>query len=481
MRGIRGSLASVGAILALHPLAPAPAGAAEPWAQDPVYVYYGRGDCRGSELELQVWDRDREAWRPHPGHPRVPLDSCQLEDAGRLFNEIRARCVEPPDSDPPPAWVVGLDVFDPAVMETCAPHQLAGPQGDLELQVVTPEPGERVASPRMEVTIQGAVRMNGIEGSDYDLELVIDRSSPTHAGDADLLHAQLDAARALVETLAPRLGPVRIGIVAYPNLPPRPGSLAGAGARRVVPLTDDPARLRRGLAELAARGTSGFSTFGSAFDFATSELEGLYPGSGARARARKLLAIAANGSDERPFGHAAASDARFVSKLGERLQHARDHHLSVHLFALGGIAEALDPSLRELFERADARFDRVLRPALATAFFSRVSLPRVTEVVVANRTAGGQPLEARVEPNGRFDTTVAAATGVNRIWARATLSDGATTEREWAFEFDDRLVRERLLAAEREHMRRIRQKALDLRALWGNLPDTRDVAAPPPK
>ena len=62
------------------------------------------------------------------------------------------------------------------------------------------------------------------------------------------------------------------------------------------------------------------------------------------------------------------------------------------------------------------------------------------------------------------------------------------SEREWAFEFDDRLVRERLLAAEREHMRRVRQKRLRLEPLWDEeLPPPPEeigpdvAAAPPPR
>ena len=70
--------------------------------------------------------------------------------------------------------------------------------------------------------------------------------------------------------------------MSYPNMPPLPGSIGGTGARRVVPLTDDLAALQRGLRELQSRGVSGFQTFGSALDFAVSELEGRGRGAGAR-------------------------------------------------------------------------------------------------------------------------------------------------------------------------------------------------------
>lgn len=477
MRGFRCSLFLAGLLSVLWSAAPAAGGPS--WAADPVYVYYPRGDCRGEQLELQVWDRGDSAWRRHPAHARIALESCQLEDAGYLFNEIRSRCIER-GSDPPPTWVVGIDVFDPDVMETCAPRQLAMPVGDLQLHVVAPAPGERVAAPEMEVAIEGSVRMDGIDGTDYDLELVIDRSSGTREGGLDLLAAQLQAAGTLIERLAPRLGAVRIGIASYPNMPPLPGTSV-TGVRRVVPLTDDRAALLRGLREIQARGASGFQTFGSAFDFALAELEGGNRGSGARPRARKVLVIGANASGDGPFGQAAARDPRSLQHLDERLAHTRARHIALHLYALGGLSEELPAEMQQIFEGAEARFHRVLRPDFATGFFARVPLPVVARVEVANRTTGGGETLAQVTPSGRFATSVVASAGVNRLWARATLSDGATTEREWAFEFDDSIVRERLLMAEREHMRRVRAKRLELHPLWGELlpPEERDEAAPP--
>jgi hypothetical protein len=428
-----------------------------------------------------VWDRERSRWRTHPAHPRIALESCQVEDAGILLQEIRARCVEPAGSDPPPAWVVGVDVFDPQVLETCAPAPPPAKTGQLELHLLSPAPGQRLAEPRMEIAIRGSVRMDGIEGSDYDLELVIDRSERTRAGGVDLLAAQVQAARALILRLVPRLGAVRIGISAYPNMPPAPGTGA-TGARRVIGFSDDYAALDRALARLEAQGASGFQTFGSALDFAAAELDGRQPGSGARATARKVLVIAADASGGHPFGPAAAEDARYRTRLAEALQRVRASHASLHVFALGGIAEELAPELGALFERQRARFQRVLRPALATEFLSGVSLPRVTEVVVENRTAGSDVSPARLSPDGRFETTIATAAGRNRLWARATLSDGTRTERVWDFEFDDRVVKELLLAAEREHMRRVQQKHLEVRPFFdGVVPPLPEVGAAPPE
>lgn len=460
---------------------------ATPWADDPIQVYYPRRDCRGDWIELERWDREASQWRRHPAHDRIRVDSCQVEDAGYLLNEIRWRCVEPPESEPPPNWVVGLEIFDPDVMQVCGGPPPPEVWGDLELHVESPAPGERVSEPEMQVVVEGSVRMDGIDGTDYDVLLVIDRSQATGEGGADLLASQVEAGRALIEQLAPRLGPVRVGIVSYPNMPPAPGSPAGTAAFREIGLTDDAAALSRALDGVLRRGASGFQTFGSALQFALSELTGSARGSAARPRARKVLVMAADASGDRPFGRSAVADERFMQHLEERLESARRAHVSAYLFGMGGLSEELAPELAALLEQSDAHFHRVLRPSLDRPFFSVVPLPRVTKVVVENRTAGGGATPARVSPNGSFATTLVAAAGTNRVWARATLSDGETTEREWAFEFDDRLVRERLLAAEREHMRRVRQKRLQLEPMWDEeLPPppeeiAPDVAAEPPR
>jgi len=78
-----------------------------------------------------------------------------------------------------------------------------GPR-DLELLVKAPAPGERVAADHMQVEIQGHVRMDGLDGSDYDLLLLIDRSRAGRPGAPDLLAAQVQAARSLVAGLASR-------------------------------------------------------------------------------------------------------------------------------------------------------------------------------------------------------------------------------------------------------------------------------------
>jgi hypothetical protein len=425
------------------------------WAADPVLVFYPRRDCRGQQIELEVFDRETRAWKPHPVHPRVPVDSCQVEDAGRLFNEIRFRCEEPYGTEPPSVWVVGLNVFDPEQMERCTTTREQADTG-VELRVARPQRGQTVRNPTMEVAVEGSVQMNGLPGAEYDVVLALDRSEATRRDGLDLLEAQVEAAHAFVHELRPRLGDVRIGIVSHPNLPPLPGD-GGTGAHREIRLGDDPAKLDAALDALRARGASGFPTFLSAFEYGLRELDPAR-GLGARPHARKVLVLIASARGRLPFGPGADQDGTFRSRLLLQAERAREDGVALHLVGLGGLAEQNPAAIDAALERSAGTLHRVALPALSTPYLTAIPLPELREVWIANRSAGLQPRAATTTSDGRFSLTLPAAPGANRLWLRATLSDGAVAEREWEFRFDDSWVKERLLAAEAERIRRIKQE-----------------------
>jgi len=84
-----------------------------------VRVFYPRGDCSTGIIEVEIFDRASERWKPHPAHPRVPAGSCQSEDPGVLLHEIRIRCVDPEGTVGPSAWRVGFDVYKPRAAPDC--------------------------------------------------------------------------------------------------------------------------------------------------------------------------------------------------------------------------------------------------------------------------------------------------------------------------------------------------------------------------
>jgi hypothetical protein len=437
-----------------------------PWAHDPIYVYYPAGECDAEWIELEVWDRKRERWRRHPGHRRVPLGTCQVEDAGQLLNELRWRCIEPPDAQPPPVWVVGLDVFNPEVMQRCAVEDRVGGDDGIVFHLRSPSEDDTVTAPGFEVSVEGSVWLDGMEGDEYDVLLAIDRSESTQRDGRGLLTAQVAAAHALVDQLGPRLGKLRLGIYSFPNLPPLPGDGAQTGARPEQGFSADPAALHRALDRLAARRASGPQSFASGLDYGIRRLGTPLQGGGARPDARRVLVMLANAYEGRPFDPESERDPAQRARLAQRLARARDARIAVHLFAVGGLAEQLSPAMRALLEQAGARFHRVI----------------VESVSLANTSVGGAPQAATARPDGQFRGSLPVQPGPNRAWARATLSDGSSREHVWSFSFDASQGRERWLAKERERMERVRQeKQLELRGQETPLASETPEASPPPR
>lgn len=95
-------------------------GAADASTPDPVRVFYAGEPCDGDWIELEVFDRAAEAWMAHPEHPRVPVGTCQEENAGWLLNELRWRCVTPGGAAP---WR-NFQVFRPGALTRCAHEEI---------------------------------------------------------------------------------------------------------------------------------------------------------------------------------------------------------------------------------------------------------------------------------------------------------------------------------------------------------------------
>lgn len=423
------------------------------WAADPVHVHYAGAHCRGDTIEVQVWDRDARRWIPHPAHPRFPVPSCQVEDAGVLLNELRWRCVEPPGpaADAAP-WIVGLDVFDPEVMSRCAVEQIASGERRTAISVSSPGEGVPVRAPQPVVPVEGSVRVDGLEGSAYEVVIAIDRSAAATGG-PDPLAAQIRAARAFVERMAPRMraDAVRVALVSYPNLPPGPGE--SSGARRDQGLTDDPAAALASLAALPRRPVASLPTLTSALELALDELEA------GRAGARGVVVA---GFDGREAAGVGTGSERAEAPLRHVVERAARRGVALHLFALGGLAEEAPRVLADAIARGRGSFARVLSGALETDFLGGVELPVAEDVWIESPARGGARVQARLEAGGRFRARVPVEAGANALRIHARTSDGSETSRGFELVFDDTLILERILEAERERMRRAQRKRLDL-------------------
>jgi hypothetical protein len=251
-------------------------------ADDPIRVYYTGDDCGGSEIEVQAYDREARTWRSHPTHPRVTVPSCQVEEAGRLWNELRWRCA--PWNGASDAGWRPLRVFDAGVMSHCAGDRLAS--GDHRTAItITQPPAEnaQVRAPERVVLLRGHVDVDGRTGSDYDVVLIVDRGAPE-----DALEAQIAAARAFARGLAPRLGAVRVALLSYPSAQ-REGD-SGRGARRDLGWSTDAAELDRTLTGLARRSVVSRSVLPEALEEAVGAL------ADARPSARAVIVMGVDGA-----------------------------------------------------------------------------------------------------------------------------------------------------------------------------------------
>lgn len=422
---------------------------------DPIYVLFPRGSCRGEFMDLEVWNRSQGAWQAHPTHARIRVDTCQLEDAGVLLQEIRSRCVEEPGSWLPPTWIVGVEVFDPEIMQRCtAPAARGEGFGELEIRVSSPKPGETVRNESMSAEVRGSVRIGGLEGANYDIVIAVDTSAAIHpeaAGRVKLIGAQVAAVRAFVRSLTGRLGEVRIGIVSFPSSSP------DTGVRREVGLTGDPRALHRGLDSIVHRRAGGPSRFSPALAFAVDELA-REPARGGTRRpgAHGVVILFAQGLGTLPFGGGASRDLALRERNIEQARIAGERGIALNLFALGGSSRQPPEFVRQMLGHAAGRFTRIDHPEEIPPLLESVQLPEVERLTLRNQSAGEEARDVPVSSAGHFRGVVPVKAGENRLRLFAQSSDGQTSEVELVLDFDISLVRAKLRRAEHERIRRLR-------------------------
>jgi hypothetical protein len=386
-------------------------------AEDAIRVYYDGRDCGTDVIEVQAYDRAARAWLPHPIHPRVRVDSCQPEEAGGLWNELRWRCPAPA-SDPVTGWRP-LQVFDADVMSRCADDTLASANSRTKISVASPADGSTVRARERNVLVRGTVDVDGIAGSDYDVVLLVDRAAPEEA-----FGAQIAAARAYVRRLTPRLGAVRFAVLSYPT------DKTSSGARRELAWSVDPRAIDRALAGLSQRELVSRHAVAGALDAALREL------GSARRSARPMIVMGVDGRRLDSTAKPAADDPllRATARVATR-------GAALHWVALGGLVPE-DPALvRRALEDVRGSFRRVPPQSFATSFFDAIVLPVAEEVWVETARGAELPeVSATLQPDGAFRARVPLARGANTLVIHARTSDGAVLGRRLRLVFDDSLV-----------------------------------------
>ena len=125
-----------------------------PWTaltqpDDPTTVRFSKS-CASQVLEVQIWNRIQYRWDSHPEHPYILSESCQIEDAGYLMNEIRVRCLRT-DARTLEPWTEGVRVYDPGVIDRCTLPKSRKPV----LQIESPAKGEIIRNETQLVHVKG--------------------------------------------------------------------------------------------------------------------------------------------------------------------------------------------------------------------------------------------------------------------------------------------------------------------------------------
>jgi hypothetical protein len=413
---------------------------------DPVRVFYPAGDCSTGVLEIELWNRVVEEWRPHPAHARIMADTCQLEDAGDLLNEIRVRCVDPGNPARASDWLTGVQVYEPADAPGCVPPEIGvRRQSHPRVSLTSPEADAPVRTAERDVPVVGRVRLT------HDQVVMIDASfdAPTMAKLAQALSAWL-----LDDD--ERLGPTRLAWLAFDADP------AHAAKEKVpaVALSDDAAVLREGLASVTGQGRAPIPRgLAAGVDAALAALEKT-PDSGDR---RTLVALI-DASADYPFGEAAGRDPKHRRAVLEAVERVARAGVALEILAIGR-------SARDLAELADQVRARIAAGGAGgqVVGIERVdqvadSLPALTlvtlrEVRVENLSNGSVADPLAWDRAGRFEGRIPLQSGRNLLRVRALLSSGRDIVADFERRFDPTALRERLRAEEAARIERARKDA----------------------
>jgi hypothetical protein len=408
---------------------------------DPVQVYYPGGRCQTGVLEVEVFSRSLQIWQPHPTHWRILADTCQLEDAGELLNELRVRCVDVDDPARASVWQTGVQVYQPADAPGCTtPQSHAAVLTDPRVLLTSPPADEAVRGISKKIGLKGQVSLG------QDIALLLDARL---AGDERA--AVDDALGRLIDARAPLLGPVQIGIWPFvdPHTPrprparaPSPSTSADAIRDRIGRVFDGPAY--PGLAAAVA----------AVLDAHESRSD--------KTRSLTLLVVV-DGRSSLPFGRAAGADPRARSALLDAVERALAMGSTLRIVVLGGdeagLAELVD-RVRESIARHPGQGELSvpedlagLAPAILES--APVELRELRVVNLANGVLADDLVFTRA---GTFAGDVRLETGRNRLRVRALLSDRRELVADFERDFDASELRDQLRAEEARRIEELRAR-----------------------
>lgn len=410
---------------------------------DPVRVFYPAGECTTGVLELELWNRVVEEWRPHPAHARIMGDTCQVEDAGELLNEIRVRCIDPANPARASQWRTGVQVYEPSDAPGCvAPDFGVRPRRNPRVALTRPSADAPFAAPERTAPVAGRVQLS------HDLVVLVDASFDR------------DARAEVVDALADRLlrdeallGPMRLAWLAFDADP-----AASVAAPVSSPaLSDEAGRLRAQLDALRVPGRGpGVHGFGAALDAALAPLA-----DPADRGDRRTIVALVNARSGHPFGDAAGRDPAHRRDVLAAVDRVVRAGVALEVFAVGRPERDLAELAGQVRERvvsggAGGGLDAVEKPRALAEALPRIAVVTMRAVRVENLTSGAVAEPLTWDRAGGFEGRVPMESGRNLLRVRARLSSGEEIVADFERRFDPTALRERLRAAERTRIERAR-------------------------
>jgi hypothetical protein len=367
----------------------------------------------------------------------------------------------------------------------------------VDIVIESPAPGSPVREAVHQARISGSAMASGEGPSAYDVVLVIDVSFSTAAasgGDVDgdgvigvnprdellppgafppdvlstdpddtILHAEIVAARALLDGLDPRR--VRVGVVTFS------GEVdATTGRRKRVdqldawleaPLSADYAQVQRALTGVLARGSHGATNYSAGVRLAVTELAGL---TGARSTprpdARKVILFLSDGYPTLPVDSGAVSDPGDLEAAVRAAELARKAGITINTYALGPGALQYEKGVVEMARIGQGTFTPIQNPSDIVLLLQGISFANVEDVVFTNLSTGDVSTDVRLGPDGSFYGYVPVREGPNRVRVSALATDGTKGAVEFDFEFRTGGQTDREKLAELERLRRMTKELL---------------------
>ena len=378
---------------------------------------------------------------------------------------------------------------------------LAAGEERVQILIDSPAPGVRVESQVHQARISGNAVAEGDEPQNYDVMLAIDVSASTRAAsgsdvDGDgvvgvnpllellpptaysaetlssdpkdsILHAEVAAARALIERVDPRR--VRVGVISFAGeVDPMTGKrkhLDQQDAWVDAPLTSDLAQIHRTLDAIVARGARGATNFAAGVRLGIRELSGLSGArSGSRPEAKKVLLFLTDGAPTLPSGRGNQIDPGDSEAAVRAAQVAHRAGITINTYALGPGALTYPEVVTEMARVSLGTYTPVQNPGDIIMLLQGVTFANVEDVVFTNVTTGDFSTDVRLNPDGSFQGYVPVQEGPNRVRVIALASDGSRGAVEFEFEFSRSELGGRDKLRELEDIQR-QNKALELRRL----------------